>query len=97
MFTEKQGSLDGDTIRYKARLITKGYMRLEGVNYNKVFSPIVKHSLIQILLAIEAQYELEIDQLNVKTSITPYSQNIYTDACPDFSLVFFYFIYLLFM
>jgi len=33
-----------------------------------VFSPIVKHSSIRILLALVAQNELDLDQLDVKTA-----------------------------
>jgi len=32
-----------------------------------VFSPVVKHSSIHILLALAAQYNYELDQLDVKT------------------------------
>jgi len=67
VFVKKQGSSDVDIVRYKARLVAKGYAQREGINYNKVFSPIVKHSSIQTLLALVAQYELELDQLDVKT------------------------------
>ena len=59
-FAKKQRSLKGDIVRYKDRLINKGYPQREGIGYNEVFSPIVKHSLIQILLALVAQYELEL-------------------------------------
>ena len=31
-----------------------------------MFSPVVKHSSVRILLALVAQYELELDQLDVK-------------------------------
>jgi len=49
-------------------LVTKGYAQREGIDYNEVFSPIVKHSSIRILLALIAQYELDLDQLDVKTA-----------------------------
>ena len=55
-------------VRYKARLVAKGYAQREGIDYNEVFSPVVKHSSIRILLALVAQYELDLDQLNVKTA-----------------------------
>lgn len=41
---------------------------MEGVDYNEVFSPVVKHSFIRILLAIAAYFDLELDQMNVKTA-----------------------------
>jgi len=51
-------------VRYKA----KGYAQKEGIDYNEIFSPIMKHSSIRILLALVAQYDLEIDQLNVNSA-----------------------------
>jgi len=67
-FAKKQGSSDGDTVRYKTRLLAKGYAQRESIDYNEVFSPVIKHSFIQILLALVAQYELKLDQLDLKTA-----------------------------
>jgi len=49
-------------------LVVKGYAQREDIDYNEVFSPAVKHSTIQILLALVTQYELELDQFDVKTT-----------------------------
>lgn len=38
------------------------------MDFNKVFSPVVKHSSIRILLAITAALDLELDQMDVKTT-----------------------------
>ena len=46
VYEKKQMSLKGDIVRYKARLVTKGYAQREGINHNKVFSPVIKHSSI---------------------------------------------------
>ncbi|KAE8654946.1 hypothetical protein F3Y22_tig00117034pilonHSYRG00285 [Hibiscus syriacus] len=54
-------------VRYKVRLVAKGYAQKEGINYNEVFSLVVKHSSIRILLALVAQLNLELAQLDVKT------------------------------
>ncbi|KAH9705989.1 hypothetical protein KPL70_012076 [Citrus sinensis] len=39
----------------------------EDIDYNEVFSSVVKHTSIRILLALVAEYELELAQLDVKT------------------------------
>ena len=37
-----------------------------GIDYNEIFSLVVKHSSIRILLALVAQYDYELDQFDVK-------------------------------
>jgi len=49
-------------------LVAKGYAQRKGINYNNVFSHVVKHSSIRILLTLVAQYELELDYLDIKTA-----------------------------
>ncbi|KAJ4718340.1 Retrovirus-related Pol polyprotein from transposon TNT 1-94 [Melia azedarach] len=40
----------------------------EGVDYNEIFSPVVRHTSIRVLLAIVAHQDLELEQLDVKTA-----------------------------
>ncbi|KAE8678648.1 hypothetical protein F3Y22_tig00111402pilonHSYRG00027 [Hibiscus syriacus] len=68
VYAKKDGFPDKNNIRYKARLVAKGYAQTEGVDYNEVFSPVVKHSSIIILLALVAQLDLELVQMGVKTA-----------------------------
>ena len=48
--------------------MAKCFAKKEGIDYNKAFSPVVKHTSIRILLALVAEYELELTQLDVKTT-----------------------------
>ena len=48
--------------------MAKGFVQKEGIDYNEVFSPVVKHTSICILLALVAEYELELAQLDIKTA-----------------------------
>jgi ATP-binding cassette subfamily B (MDR/TAP) protein 1 len=53
--------------RYKARLVAKGYSQIPSIDFNDVFSPVVKHSSIRTLLSIVAMHDYELEQLDVKT------------------------------
>ncbi|KAG8474474.1 hypothetical protein CXB51_031434 [Gossypium anomalum] len=68
MFKKKEGTPGVEEPRYKARLVAKGYSQIPGVDFTDVFSPVVKHSSIQALLGIVAMHDLEIEQLDVKTT-----------------------------
>ncbi|KAG8481083.1 hypothetical protein CXB51_025814 [Gossypium anomalum] len=64
----KEGSLGVEKLKYKARLVAKGYSQIPIVDFTGVFSPIVKHSSIRALLGIVAMHDLELEQLDVKTT-----------------------------
>ena len=64
----KEGVSEAEPARYKARLVAKGFTQRERVDFNEVFSPVVKHSSIRVLLSIAAYNDLELDQMDVKSA-----------------------------
>lgn len=54
--------------RFKARFVAKRYTQKEGIDFKEVFSPVVRHSSIMVLLALTAEHDLELEQLDVKTA-----------------------------
>ncbi|KAH9696760.1 calcium-binding EF-hand family protein [Citrus sinensis] len=54
--------------RFKVRLVAKGYTQRAEVDFKEVFSPVVKHASIRVLLALTAVKDMELDQLDVKTA-----------------------------
>jgi transposase InsO family protein len=65
---KKKEENSGEGVRYKARLVARGFTQKEGVDYNEIFSPVVRHTSIRVLLAMVAQQDLELEQLDVKTA-----------------------------
>ncbi|KAG8502915.1 hypothetical protein CXB51_000770 [Gossypium anomalum] len=68
VFKKKEGTSGVEEPRYKARLVAKGYSQITRVDFTDVFSLIVKHSSIRALLGIVAMHDLELEQLDVKTT-----------------------------
>ncbi|KAL6342838.1 hypothetical protein AAG906_016857 [Vitis piasezkii] len=52
--------------RYKARLVVKGFNQKKGIDFDEIFSPIVKMSSIRVVLGLAASLDLEIQQMDVK-------------------------------
>ena len=59
---------EGEKKRYKARLVVKGFAQKEGIDFNEIFSPVVKMSSIRVILGLVAALDLECEQLDVKTT-----------------------------
>jgi len=49
-------------------LVVKGFGRKQGIDFDEIFSPIVKMSSVRVVLGMAAIMDLEIEQLDVKTA-----------------------------
>lgn len=55
---------NGQIVKYKARLVIKGCSQKFGVDYEEIFSPVVRYSSIRYLMALSVKYNLDIDQMD---------------------------------
>ena len=61
IFKKNEGIPGVEDSRCKARLVARGFTQKEGTDFNKIFSPVVKHSSIRIMLAMVALFDLEFE------------------------------------
>nr|GEW95597.1 retrovirus-related Pol polyprotein from transposon TNT 1-94 [Tanacetum cinerariifolium] len=53
---------------FKASLVARGFTQRTGIDDNKVFSPVVRHTSIRVILALTACKDYELEKLDVKTA-----------------------------
>jgi hypothetical protein len=79
---KKKFNTQGEVERYKARLVAKGYAQQLGVDYGEIFAPVAKFTSIRVILAIGANLNMEIHQMDVKTAFLngDLTEEIYMDV-----------------
>ena len=46
-----------ETIKYKVRLVTRGFMQEKGFDYEETFALVAKMSTVRVLLAVNESFE----------------------------------------
>ena len=59
---------NGSQLRYKARLVVKGFNQKKGTDFEEIFSLMVKMSSIHVALGLAIRLNLEVEQLDMKTT-----------------------------
>ena len=68
IFKVKEGIPGVEPQRYKARLVAKGFIQKEGIAFTEIFSPVVRHFSLRILLALVVVNNMYLKQMDVKTT-----------------------------
>lgn len=56
---------EGKIDRYKARLVARGCMQEEGVDYDEVFAPVARYETVRALLACAVNERMHVHQMDV--------------------------------
>ena len=58
----------GKLIKHKAWLVVKGFTQTNGIDFEEIFSPVVKMTSVRVVLGLTASMDLELEQMDVKTT-----------------------------
>lgn len=69
----------GEVNRHKAKLLAKGFLQKEGIDYGEVFSPVARIEIIRLVIDITNMYNCSICQMDVKYAFLndPLDEEVY--------------------
>ena len=67
IYKKKEGIEGMEQPRYKFKLVAKGFTQKKEVDFNEIFSPVVKQTSIRVLLSLVVVQNFELEQMDVKT------------------------------
>jgi len=73
---------------YQSHLVAKGFSQVEGIDFDELFSPVVHYETAQLLLAVAALENLDIQSIDIKTAYLygDLDKEIYMEQPEDFKL-----------
>jgi hypothetical protein len=85
VFRNKQDE-DGVVTKNKARLVTKGYTQVEGLDFGETYAPVERLEAIRILLAFATHHNFKLHQMDVKSAFLngQISEEVYVEQPPGF-------------
>ena len=80
---------DGKIVKYKSRLVAKGFTQVEGIDYNETFAPVVRMTTVRLLISICLMLGLKITQLDIVTAYlySKIDKTIYMRVPEDYEFV----------
>nr|GFC43140.1 ribonuclease H-like domain, reverse transcriptase, RNA-dependent DNA polymerase [Tanacetum cinerariifolium] len=58
----------GNIIKYKERLVAKGYVQEQGIDFEEVFAPVARIETVRLILALAAYHGWQVNHLDVKSA-----------------------------
>ncbi|GAU20588.1 hypothetical protein TSUD_297610 [Trifolium subterraneum] len=76
----------GEITRHKARLVVKGFLQKEGIDFNEVFAPVARMETIRLVIAMAHYNGWSMHQMDVKCAFLngPLDEEVYVTQPPGF-------------
>ena len=59
---------DGSIQKYKARLVARGFLQQQGIDFEETFAPVARFETVRLILALAAHKQWKIFQFDVKSA-----------------------------
>jgi len=78
----------GAVIKHKAKLVVRGFIQQEGIDYNGTFTPIARMDSVLVFLALAAQEGWHVHHMDVKSAILngDLKEEVYICQPPRFAI-----------
>ena len=88
MFKLKKDEL-GAVIKHKARLVARGFVQPEGIDYDDAFTPVARMESVHVLLALTAQEGWQVHHMDVKSTFLngDLKEEVYVRQPPSYAIV----------
>ncbi|KAF0921006.1 hypothetical protein E2562_037985 [Oryza meyeriana var. granulata] len=79
---DKQGAV----VKHKARIVAKGYIQRQGIDYDEMFAPVARMESVRMLLAVAAQRGWLVHHKDVKSAFLngELKEEVYVRQPPGF-------------
>ena len=76
----------GAIVKHKTRLVAKGYVQREGVDFEEVFAPVARLESVRLILAVAAHRGWEVHHMDVKSAFLncDLNEEVYVSHPPGF-------------
>lgn len=79
---------DGSVSKHKARLVARGFLQKQGIDYNEVFAPVARHETVRLVVALANLRNWPLYHLDVKYAFLngPLEETVFVTQPPGFEI-----------
>ncbi|KAK2352556.1 putative mitochondrial protein [Trifolium repens] len=81
-------NLDGSIAKHKARLVARGFLQQQGIDYTEVYAPVARMETIRLVVAITSSFNWPLFHMDVKSAFLngPLEEEVYVLQPPGFEV-----------
>ncbi|GAU30874.1 hypothetical protein TSUD_15600 [Trifolium subterraneum] len=79
---------DGGIVKHKARLVARGFLQQQGIDYNEVYAPVARMETSRLVIVIANSMNWSLSHMDVKSAFLngPLEEEVYVSQPPGFEV-----------